>query len=250
MNLNIPNADTMQGRKARIHKMVVRFYKSLTCKFSSDGKKWDEIFFQGPGRPDGHEPERILRGPRGFHRRELQSPGGDEPEAGPAFPVVRAGDDLLERRLWGITFTHERFDPSLDFVLAKDWVESRGKYTLRQEWLPDCGFVISRDDAPVFMFFIYFDPSCVVGFLDWAITRPGQLLNVTMAAWNYALAGPIRKAMFQHHATTILTRSPRSMAHQLLKTPGWQCDDVPLFATNYQFSAEDLIPHESLRFSY
>ena len=46
MNLNIPMQDTMQGRKVRIHKLVVRFYKSLTCKFSSDELKWDEIFFR------------------------------------------------------------------------------------------------------------------------------------------------------------------------------------------------------------
>ena len=46
MNLNIPVADTSQGRKVRIHKMVVRFYKSLTAKFSSDGTKWDEVFFR------------------------------------------------------------------------------------------------------------------------------------------------------------------------------------------------------------
>ena len=46
MNLNIPAPDTTQGRKFRIHKMVARFYKSLTCKFSSDGDKWDEIFFR------------------------------------------------------------------------------------------------------------------------------------------------------------------------------------------------------------
>jgi hypothetical protein len=47
MNLNIPLADTMQGRTIRIHKMVARFYKSLACKFSSnDGESWDEIYFR------------------------------------------------------------------------------------------------------------------------------------------------------------------------------------------------------------
>ena len=46
MNLNIPNQDTMQGRKIRIHKMVVRLYKSLACKFSSDDVVWDEVFFR------------------------------------------------------------------------------------------------------------------------------------------------------------------------------------------------------------
>jgi hypothetical protein len=47
MNLNIPNADTMQGRSIRIHQAVLRLYKSLTCKFSSDDEvTWDEIFFR------------------------------------------------------------------------------------------------------------------------------------------------------------------------------------------------------------
>jgi hypothetical protein len=46
MNLNIPSNDTMQGRKVRIHRMVVRLYKSLTCKFSSDDINWDEVFFR------------------------------------------------------------------------------------------------------------------------------------------------------------------------------------------------------------
>lgn len=46
MSLNIPVQDTMQGRKVRIHKMVARFYKSLTSKFSSNGDKYDEIFFR------------------------------------------------------------------------------------------------------------------------------------------------------------------------------------------------------------
>lgn len=37
----------MQGRKLRIHKMVGRFYKSLTCQYSGDdGKSWDEIYFR------------------------------------------------------------------------------------------------------------------------------------------------------------------------------------------------------------
>jgi hypothetical protein len=47
MNLNIPNADTMQGRSIRIHQAALRVYKSLTCKFSSDdGATWDEVFFR------------------------------------------------------------------------------------------------------------------------------------------------------------------------------------------------------------
>lgn len=48
MNLNIPVQDgTVQGRKMRIHKMVARFYKSLTCQYSADdGESWDEIFFR------------------------------------------------------------------------------------------------------------------------------------------------------------------------------------------------------------
>jgi hypothetical protein len=36
----------MQGRKVRIHRLVVRIYKSLTAKFSSNGDEWDEIFFR------------------------------------------------------------------------------------------------------------------------------------------------------------------------------------------------------------
>jgi hypothetical protein len=39
----------MQGRKIRIHRMVARFHKSLTCKFASNGSDWDEIFFRGHG---------------------------------------------------------------------------------------------------------------------------------------------------------------------------------------------------------
>jgi hypothetical protein len=48
MNLNIPVQDgTVQGRKMRIHKMVARFYKTLTCQYSGDdGQSWDEIFFR------------------------------------------------------------------------------------------------------------------------------------------------------------------------------------------------------------
>jgi hypothetical protein len=49
MNINIPlgGGDTVQGRKLRIHKMVGRFYKSLTCQYSGDdGKSWDEIYFR------------------------------------------------------------------------------------------------------------------------------------------------------------------------------------------------------------
>jgi hypothetical protein len=56
MNLNIANADTMQGRKIRIHKMVVRLFKSLTAKFSSDGDTWDEIFFRDRADPMDDSP--------------------------------------------------------------------------------------------------------------------------------------------------------------------------------------------------
>ena len=51
MNINIPAQDgTAQGRKVRIHRMVVRFFKSLTCQYSTDDETWDEIFFRD--RPD------------------------------------------------------------------------------------------------------------------------------------------------------------------------------------------------------
>jgi hypothetical protein len=48
MNINVPVQDgTVQGRKLRIHKMVGRFYKSLTCQYSGDdGKSWDEVYFR------------------------------------------------------------------------------------------------------------------------------------------------------------------------------------------------------------
>ena len=138
-------------------------------------------------------------------------------------------------------FTHADFDPPLDFPLAQEWVKARGKYTIRQEWLPACGYVVSRDGTPTNMFFIYFDLTCSVGFLEWAITPPNQALTLSFAAWDYSLAFPVRKAMFKHKATTLLTRSPKGMVRMLLRTPGWQADDRPLFSTSYHFTAEDLL---------
>jgi hypothetical protein len=58
MNLNLPlgGGDTMQGRNIRIHRMVVRLYKSLTAKFSSDGENWDEIYFRDRADPMDSSP--------------------------------------------------------------------------------------------------------------------------------------------------------------------------------------------------
>jgi hypothetical protein len=51
LNLQMAGGDTMQGRKVRIHRLMVRIYKSLTAKFSSNGDEWDEIFFRDRADP-------------------------------------------------------------------------------------------------------------------------------------------------------------------------------------------------------
>jgi hypothetical protein len=66
MNINFPPAQdgTSQGRKVRIHEVVIRFYKSLAGKFSTDGgKRWDEIFFRDRDDPMDTSPS-IFTGDR------------------------------------------------------------------------------------------------------------------------------------------------------------------------------------------
>jgi hypothetical protein len=85
MNLNIPVQDTT-GRKVRIHKMVARFYKSLTCKFSSDGAKWDEIFFRDREDLMDTSPS-VFTGDREVSPAQVQHGASHKPHAGPAIPL-------------------------------------------------------------------------------------------------------------------------------------------------------------------
>jgi hypothetical protein len=49
MNVDIPmQTGTAQGKIGRIHKLNVRFFKSLCAQFSSDDENWDEIYFRQP----------------------------------------------------------------------------------------------------------------------------------------------------------------------------------------------------------
>lgn len=57
MKLNIDLQDgTSQGRRARVPRLVVRFYKSLGGKYSTDGNEWFAIFARGSDPMDDSPP--------------------------------------------------------------------------------------------------------------------------------------------------------------------------------------------------
>jgi hypothetical protein len=137
-------------------------------------------------------------------------------------------------------FTYWEFTDA-DYDMAFDWNKQHGgRLAMRREWLPAAGFIICQHNEPVIIFFLYFDPSSTAAFIDWVITRPKLPLEVSKAGLDYALREPIRNAMIEHGANTVVSRSPRAMARVMNHVSSrWVLGDE-VVTLSYQFRPEEL----------
>lgn len=138
-------------------------------------------------------------------------------------------------------FTHWKFDWEDDAPTAEDWTHCHGKRKrlFFKPWVPESGYVIALGKWPVMMFWIYFDPSCTVGHLDWVITRPGvSFHSVTKPAMAYAHHRPIKAAMIEHGADTLIVRGHRALTRHVPR--GWYVNEEPLVSMAYIYNEEEL----------
>lgn len=130
-----------------------------------------------------------------------------------------------------------------DYALAQVWSGAHGNPVIKSEWLPTTGFTIYRDWEPVLMFWMYFDNSCPVTFIDWVISRPGSTASETRAALFYAMDKPIPKAMIIHGAERALTRSPAAFVRDMVKH-GWRIYQKELCSMVYELREEEVFANE------
>lgn len=126
-----------------------------------------------------------------------------------------------------------------DYEMAREWCEAHGRSFIRIEWLPATGFVIRRDQEPVLFFWMFFDNSCPVAFVEWVISRPGMTAAETRAALLYAMDKPIPRAMLIHGAEIVSTRSPKAFVRDMVKN-GWSIYEKELCAMVYVLREEEV----------
>lgn len=129
--------------------------------------------------------------------------------------------------------------------MAIEWTEGRKhKRQIHRAWLPEAGVVVALNEEPVMMLWIYFDPSCSMGFLDWVITRPGiSFHSVTKPAMDYAHRQIIPQIMRDHSADTLAIRGPRVLIRHIPE--GWSVDEEPLVSMGFIYQREE--EHEEFR---
>ena len=126
-----------------------------------------------------------------------------------------------------------------DFELACAWCEAHGRTKVLPEWLSNTGFILCHPE-PVIFFWMYFDPSCTAAFVDWVITKPGTPLPELKEGIVYALWRPMREALRQRGANTVISRSPAAMARVMTRAGGWFVHDKELMSMAHIFTQEEL----------
>jgi hypothetical protein len=141
-----------------------------------------------------------------------------------------------------MNFSYSEF---VDYELVREWCEAHGRGFIKQEWLPATGFMIQKDWEPVLAFWIYFDNTCPVAFVEWVVSKPGMTAAETRAALLYAMDKPIPRAMLVHGAEVVSTRSPAAFVRDMVKN-GWSIHDKELCSMVYVLREEEVLLNETL----
>jgi hypothetical protein len=137
-----------------------------------------------------------------------------------------------------MNFTYLEF---IDYDLALEWCEAHGRGFIKSEWLPATGFTIYNEDHdPVLFFWMFFDNTCPVAFVEWVISRPGSTAAETRAALLYAMDKPIPRAMLIHGAEVVSTRSPKAFVRDMVKN-GWSIHDKELCSMVYVLQEQEVL---------
>lgn len=124
-----------------------------------------------------------------------------------------------------------------DFALAEQWCKEHGRVVVQERWLPETGFILCNPD-PVIFFWMFFDPSCSAGFIDWVITKPGTPIDVLKDGIVYALWYPMLEAAKARGVDTLITRSPNAMARVMGGT-GWEVYEREVKIMTHIFTKEE-----------
>jgi hypothetical protein len=128
-----------------------------------------------------------------------------------------------------------------DYEMAQAWTQAHGREFVPAKWLPRTGFIIVYNQEPVLMFWVYFEISCPVAFIDWVISRPKSPHRLVRQALVYAVfKGPLPKVMIEHGAEVAWTRSPTPFVRTMVKY-GWAVDDTPLYSMQCVYGKEELL---------
>jgi hypothetical protein len=125
-----------------------------------------------------------------------------------------------------------------DYEMARAWCEGHGRSFIRIEWLPATGFIIRLDEEPVLAFWMYFDNSTPITFIDWVISRPGSSVAETKAAIFWAFEVPIPRTMLTHGAEVAFARTPAAFVRNTWD--GWHVDQKELFSVYYEPKRQEI----------
>jgi hypothetical protein len=137
-------------------------------------------------------------------------------------------------------FYHKLWNPPEDYEMALEWAAGHGNGFTPLRWLPANGFVVLRDDEPILMFWMYFDNSSPVTFVEWVVSRPGLKASETRAALVYAMDEIIPQMMMMGGAEVVSTRSPKAFVRDMVKN-GWSIHDKELCSMVYVLQEEEVL---------
>jgi hypothetical protein len=129
-----------------------------------------------------------------------------------------------------------------DYPIFSEWCAGHGIVPLELEFLPETGIVISQDDAPVAMVWIYFDDSTSVCFAEKAITRPGLRLAETVASLSLA-AETAKEIAFARGSKLMMLRTPKGIARYAVSIGGFEIEEQEVINLCFHLvRKEDLCP--------
>lgn len=133
------------------------------------------------------------------------------------------------------------FTPS-DYALFCEWCDIHGVDPLPIAYLPDTGIVVSNDDEPIAMIWLYFDDSSPVCFADRAITRPGIPLKETVESLA-AAAEKAKELAIGNGMELMLLRAPKGIARYAVSIGGFDVEEQEVVNLAFRLvREEDLCP--------
>lgn len=126
-----------------------------------------------------------------------------------------------------------------DYEVACDWWKAHGRIATPLRWLPATGIVISDQDQEILMFWMYFDTTSPVCFIDNILSRPESHAIAVRDACLFAFEGPMKDEARINGATVLLGRCVPALARFCIPM-GWALDERNLVSVSYSLEQEEV----------
>ena len=204
VEIKLPDG-SVKSRRARVHNIAIKVYKSLGLEFSTDIESellWEEVPFRQPG-------QLMNAGTPAFTGTARVAMGGgyaddceylvrhDKPTPLCILSLIPKVDFI--GRMKASLLQLRPFEPDRDYQDFYDWYEAHGTVAPVRALLPPIGAVIYRDfgdrQEKVGMIFLYLAQGVPVSFMEHLVARPGlttrQVRDIAVHFLNYfKMLGP------------------------------------------------------------